>query len=178
MAQFARPDNDDIIGNYIDELGGNTNIFQSIDESSFDDSDYVNSGTVGAGVEDYNAGASVITDPVSSVNHTVRWRYRKDQSGGRAIEAILQIRQAGVIIVTRNFLDISTLFTQDTYTFSAAEADSITDYSNLNFRLIGKRSGTGGGRELHVSWIELEVPNAGAGPSTKFINMSEGEEIG
>ena len=41
MAQFSRPDSDASIGNFEDELGGTSNIFNSIDEVSPDDNDFI-----------------------------------------------------------------------------------------------------------------------------------------
>ena len=45
MAQFARPDADTTLGNFSDQGGGTTSIFQSIDESAASDADYIRSPT-------------------------------------------------------------------------------------------------------------------------------------
>jgi len=162
MAQFSRPDNDDAIGVWSDDGGGTTNIFQSIDEIIASDTDFVRSDTTPTAAEDYDAGMSSVTDPVSDSGHILRWRYAKSASGGRTIAINLELRDGSTVITTRSFTDISEVFTQDTYTLSAAEADNISDYSNLNVRIDAVRSGGGAARRGQVSWVELEVPDAAA----------------
>lgn len=162
MAQFARPDNDDSIGVYTDEGAGTTNIFQSIDETSFSDSDFILA-VVGGTPVVYIGGFSTTTDPAVSTGHILRWRYRKNTAAGRTIEAKLEIRVGTTVIVTRTFSDVSATFTQDDYTLLGAEADNISDYSDLNFRVTGTRGGSGAGRQIQVSWVELEVPDAAGG---------------
>ena len=41
MTQYARPDSDVSDGSFLNASGNNTNLYQSIDESSASDSDYV-----------------------------------------------------------------------------------------------------------------------------------------
>lgn len=162
MAQFSRPDNDDAIGSYTDDGGGTTNIFQAIDEVTQDDNDWVEA-VIGGTPLVYDAGASVVTDPLVSTGHTLRWVYRKSAAAGRDIEAKMELRVGTTVVVTRTFSAISETFTLDAHPLTAGEADAITDYGNLNFRITGTRSGSGAGRELNVSWVELEVPDAAGG---------------
>ena len=41
MTQYARPDSDVSDGSFLNASGNNTNLYQSIDESTASDSDYV-----------------------------------------------------------------------------------------------------------------------------------------
>lgn len=161
MAQFSRPDNDDTIDVWSDEGGGTTDIFQSIDEVTANDSDFVRSDTTPDAGEEYFAGMSTVIDPGVSTGHILRWRYHKDVAAGRTIQMRLILRDGSTTIVVRLFTNVSDIVAQDTYTLSTSEADSITDYSNLNVRIDAIRTGGGGPRRGQVTWVELEVPDAG-----------------
>jgi hypothetical protein len=58
-------------------------------------------------------------------------------------------------------------FTDDSFTLTGGEADSITDYNDL--RLGFKASGTGGGR-VDVSWTEMEMP--GSPPNVNIAGVT------
>lgn len=142
MAQFARPDNDfNNPGSWTDEAAGSTNIFQSIDETSPSDADYIQS-PLAPSTAIYVARLSDIEDPVSSTGHVLRTRYAKNSAGGAQIDIVNQLREGyvnegspGTLIVARTFTDVSETFTTDAYTLSAGEADSITDYTDLFMRM-------------------------------------------
>ena len=57
-----------------------------------------------------------------------------------------------------------------TYTLSAGEADSITDYSALELRF--NANVLGGGETIQVSWAEIEVPDVATGhPRASMANI-------
>jgi hypothetical protein len=161
MAQFARPDNDDSIGSWTDDAGGTTNIFQAIDEVSPNDTDYVRSENDPVS-SIYITGISSVTDPMSSANHIVRYRYQKGESGGGApgvIDVIIELREATTVIASQTHNGITTTVTAGTFTLTGGEADSITDYTNLNIRLTSdKPSGTRTSWG-QITWAEFEVPD-------------------
>ena len=144
MPQFARPDQDTTIGSYTDAGGGTTNIFQSIDETSANDSDFVRS-PQSPNNSVYVARLSDVVDPVSSSGHIMRMRTGNDVgAGGETIDYTLQLRQGytnegsqGTLIATLSRTGVTTTtFTDSSYTLSGGEADSITDYTALYYRLI------------------------------------------
>jgi len=176
MAQFSRPDNDDnFFGeNWTDDGGGTTNIYQAVDEVSQDDLDYIES--VGGGQpQRYEMGLSSVTDPVSSIDHVVRFTYGKDTGGGRTFTLDVELFQGGTLIASKQILNIDTTgFTNDSFTLTGTEADNITDYSALSIRITQTRTGAGGGRNLRCSWFEFEVPNASGGGA---VGIEQGQVI-
>lgn len=143
MAQFARPDADTTIGNFQDEGGGTTTIFDGIDEASASDADYIRSPTSPSS-EVYVCRLSDVTDPVSSSGHTMRMRTSADQASQESIDFTQQLRMTyvnegsqGTLIASQSRNGVtSTTWTDSSYNLSGAEADAITDYTALFFRFI------------------------------------------
>lgn len=161
MAQFGRPDNDDSIGSWTDDGGGTTNIFENINQVTPNDSDYVRS-EVDPSSSVYITGLSSVTDPVSSSGHIVRYRYQKGESGGGApgvIDVIIELREGTSVIASQTHNGITTTVTAGTFTLTGGEADSITDYSNLNIRLTSDKSSGTRTSWGQITWAEFEVPN-------------------
>lgn len=144
MPQFARPNSDALIGNFTDDAGGTTNIFGAIDEqSSPNDADFIQSPTSPVN-EVYVCGLSSITDPESSSGHVMRMRTSADQDGQETIDFTQELRQGyvsegtpGTLIASQQRLGVtSTAWTTSEHTLSGAEADAITDYSDLFLRFV------------------------------------------
>lgn len=143
MPQFARPDADTTLGNFQDEGGGTTTIFDGIDEASASDADYIRS-PVSPASEVYVCRLSDVTDPVSSTGHVMRMRTSCDQDAQETLDFTLQLRQGyvnegtpGTLIATLSRTGVSsTTWTDSSYTLSGAEADAITDYTALFYRLV------------------------------------------
>lgn len=143
MPQFERPDADTTIGNFKDQADGVTSIFQSIDEVSASDTDYIKSPASPAS-EVYVCRLSDVTDPVSSTNHVIRMRTSTDLDAQEVLDFTQQLRQGytnegaqGTLIASQARTGVSsTTWTTSSYTLSGAEADSITDYTALYFRFI------------------------------------------
>lgn len=143
MPQFARPDADTTIGNFQDQVGGTTNIFQAIDEASPSDADYIRSPASPAS-EVYVCRLSDVVDPVSSTGHTIRMRTATDLSSQEVLDFTQQLRMSyvsegaqGTLIASQQRTGVSSVtFTDSTYNLSGAEADAITDYTALFFRFI------------------------------------------
>ena len=144
MAQFGRPSADtNNPDSYTDEGGGSTNIYTHIDEVTEADSDYIR--TVATPTSDvFVTKLSSVTDPVSSTGHIMRMATATDLASQEAIDFTQQLRQAyvsegtqGTLIASQSRTGVtSTSFTVSTYTLSAGEADSITDYANLYYRFL------------------------------------------
>jgi hypothetical protein len=145
MAQFGRPDSDLNLSNWKDEGDGTTNIYASIDEATASDADYIKSGTAPSS-EPYVCGLSNVEDPQSSSGHVVRYRYQKDSAGGAQIDLTVQLRQGyvnegtpGTLIKEDVNANISNGWADDSMTLSAGEADSITDYTDLQLRFVANQ---------------------------------------
>lgn len=141
MAQFARPNSDIVDGNWIKSTGGNTDLFSMIDETPFDDVDYIESG-IAPSTDAVAIHLSDVADPVSSINHIVRYRYGKDSAAGAQIDIVVQLRQGytgegtqGTLIHAETHTNVGSGFTAGTFTLSGAEADAITNYNDLQIRI-------------------------------------------
>lgn len=172
MAQILLPESDNLAGSW-----NTTPLWSKVD----DDSTVSPSGDGTAITSDNNTSPDNAiftltdgTDPASSTGHILRARWNKDATGGHAINAVLDLYQgdpstSGTLIATLSVTGIGATEQEDTYTLSAAEADSITDYTDL-WLVLSRQGDTGGNpngrRSLVVDLVELEIPDAGASPVT------------
>ena len=99
MAQFARPVSDVTVNaGWTTDLGGTSNLYASIDEATASDTDYV--------IEDQSTSDDLevmlgsISDPVSSLGHVVRFRYRKSATGGNSRSLTVGLYQGGTLIAS------------------------------------------------------------------------------
>lgn len=138
MAQFARPDSDVTRTGWVEDDGVSVDIFDQIDEAVADDNDYVKSPTP-PGTNEYEAGLSNVTDPVSSTGHTMRWRRRNGVSGGAAINLVVRLLQGTTQITSQSDNTLPSTFTTQTYVLSGAEADAITDYTDLRMEFVASQ---------------------------------------
>lgn len=146
MAQFARPDADIVRTGWAEDDDTTDALFAEIDESSPNDADYIKSPTP-PGTNVYVCSLSNVVDPVSSVNHVVRVRARKQPTGGATIDLLVELRQGyvnegsqGTLINTRTIAGLTDTFVTDADTLSGAEADAITNYSDLFLRFVASQS--------------------------------------
>lgn len=165
MAQFARPDSTVAFNSWVNDQG-TTNLHGAIDEATASDADYI------LGDNNTNdscdVGLSDVADPNSSTGHVVRYRYSKSGAGGNTRNLVVLLWQASAAtpIASQVHNDIGDAWTAGSFTLSAAEADAITDYTDLKLRF--SATGTTGGspslrHSVRVSWAELEVPDASGG---------------
>ena len=145
MPQFARPSADTTVGNWQTHTGGTTNLYTTIDEVTPDDTDYIKSPLAPSNAA-YVTKLSSVEDPQSSTGHILRYRYSKNAAGGAQIDLTVQLRQGyvnettqGTLIAQVVLTNISETFTTGTYTLSAAEADSITNYADLYVRIVANQ---------------------------------------
>jgi hypothetical protein len=146
MAQFGRPSADTSIGGYKDQADGVTNIYTAIDESVASDTDYIKSATAPSNAP-YATKLTTLEDPQSSTGHVVRFRYRKDTTGGATIGLTVQLRQGyvnegtpGTLIATTTVADITNTWTDGTINLTGGEADAITDYTDLYLRFVANQT--------------------------------------
>ncbi len=158
MAQFARPDSTVSAGLWT-EIGPNTELWQAVDEVTANDgTDFIDSG-VGNNTT-CELGLSNVTDPVSSVNHTIRFRMEGFGSGPpERVE--VQLFDGATQIATTGVEASRAAWGTKFYDLTAAEADNIGDYTDLRVKVIS--SNLGAGESVIVTWVEFEVPDAGGG---------------
>ena len=140
MPQFGRPSADTSIGNWQDDGGGTTNIFQSIDEVVSSDTDFIRS-ELAPSNDPYVTKLSTLEDPLVNTNHTIRYRYEKDAPTGSQIDLVAQLRRGyvnegspGTLIHQATHVNIPNGWTAGGFTLSGAEADNILDYDDLFMR--------------------------------------------
>ena len=145
MVQFARPSTDTTRDNWEEDDGTTVDIFDQIDEVVADDADFIR--TVLTPTSDvYVTKLTTLEDPISSTGHIVRYRYGKQTAGGDQIDLTVQLREAyvnegtpGTLIHSEVHTNIGVVWIAGSFTLSGAEADSITDYTNLYLRFVGNK---------------------------------------
>lgn len=146
MPQFGRPSTDTTREAWEEDDGTTTSIFDQIDEATADDLDFIRSALVPTS-DAYVTKLTTLTDPLQSTGHIVRYRYRKDADVGSQIDLTVQLRQGYVSEVSQGTLIAGTTHTNiggtawiaGSITLSGAEADSITDYTDLYLRFVGNQ---------------------------------------
>lgn len=125
---FARPIQDITLGSWKDEADGTTDIFNSIDESSPSGTDYI------YGSDTYETLLTSYSDPTASDYHAVRYVYYKTGDVSATVNLTVRLMQGAVEIASWTHNDIPVTETEAEQYLSAAEADSITDYTDLRLR--------------------------------------------
>ncbi len=160
MTQYARPDSDISATNW-------TGAYTAIDEETPNDSDYITGSDSANGTDE--VGLSNVTDPASSADHVIKFRARQSGTPGHQRYLDVSLVQGSTVIASHATvtLDGST-WTDYSKTLSSAEADAITDYTDLRLHITSSGDvGTPAGsrRSVYVSWVVFEVPDASGGSS-------------
>lgn len=135
--------------------------WSDIDEATRDDSDWMFCQLLpqeGVTASLYQCGLSDVTDPTTGLGHVMRYVYRKDSTVGRTITLRVRLLQGTTAKATRTHSDIGSVWVQADETLTVAEADAISDYTDLRMEFRFTVSGTGLARSGGISWAELEVP--------------------
>lgn len=176
MAQFARPDS-------IVSAGSWTGAATAIDESTPSDADFIFSPNNPNNTVEI--GLSNVSDPQASTGHVLRVRLTQGDAdgstpdgGGTATNYTITLVQGTTTIATAaSAVTSPSTWTTVTYNLSGAEANAISDYTDLRVRVLA--AGGGGSpsarRDVAVSWVELEVPDA---PSGQQYNQSVSGSLG
>lgn len=142
MAQFARPSTDTTRTNWEEDDGGVTAIFDQIDEAIADDADFIRTGLAPTTLAVYVTKLTTLEDPVSSTGHVLRYRYGKDAANGATINQVVELRQGyvnegtpGTLIASATHNNVGAGPIAGSINLSGAEADSITDYTDLYLRI-------------------------------------------
>lgn len=163
MTQYARPDSNVT-------TTGFTGSYTDIDETAYDMSDYISGDNANNQTDYYyEVGLTNVTDPGVGTGHVLSATWNMSSSQSHTIKIRLyqggtQICEAlnwtgtfntgsptGGGISTNNLVE---------YTLTEAQANSITDYSDLRIRFYLKKNTSSGGRTGRWGWAELAVPDA------------------
>lgn len=159
MAQFARPNSDVTTANWA--VTGAATHWAALDEVTPSDADFSQIGPAptALGSSPLVVGLSAVTDPMSGSGHIVRWRASKFNEEDASGRVLLQQGTTTIATFATRALGAATTFTE---TLTAAQADAITDYSQLRLRFETVRTvdllKTDAG--VSIFWAELEVPVA------------------
>jgi len=168
--QFGRPSADVSTGSYTP-----TPLWQQLDEATADDDTTVVDSANNPGETDgtgFEVALGSIPDPQSSSGHAVRVRARRN-GGARTITLNWRLYQGTTAVISAKSLTLTDSYQTSTYTLSGAEADAISDYSDLRVRVWGTTSGGGAGSKLRVTWIELETPDAPPSTRNRAVVISQ-----
>lgn len=129
-ATFLRPASDVNAGLWTPSTG--TTLYETVDEITPSDVDYMRSDD-SPSASPATIGLQPGTDPSESSFHIVRYRYRK--SGGGTVNLNFALYEGATVRAQWSHTDVSDTYTTGEYVLSAAEADSITDYTTLRVRV-------------------------------------------
>ena len=165
MAQFGRPVLDIVTNSWTASSG--SALYDMLDEASFSDTDYIQRNAVAYCEVSLTTSLS---DPQSSLSHYVRYRLGRSRTD-RTLTIVVRLMQNITEIASWTHTDPELAFAAFEQTLSAGQADSITDYGDLRLRFdITALQNT----QVYgqVSWAELEIPDAGASPTTAQVVLT------
>jgi archaellum component FlaF (FlaF/FlaG flagellin family) len=176
--QFARPDEDVSKGGWTDTTGGNGNtiLYDEINESVQNNGNYARSATLSLfGASDtWGVGLQGVADPESSSNHIVRVAHRKTGLGGVTLTTTL-LQGSTTIASWSDAMPDN--FAVSSHTLSVAQADSITNYSDLRLQFTATLDGIILATNGEISWAELQVPTRQGVYDCSAVTLSSGRWV-
>lgn len=135
------PSSDVTVNGWTTNTGETTNLFAAIDEDvTPDDNDYVQSPLGVSSAAYYEGAFQAGTDPLLSTGHVIKYRYMRD--GGDSADLTVELYQGSTLIASWVHTGVGTSLLTAQQTLTGGEADSITDYTALRYRLIGNDTGS------------------------------------
>jgi len=135
-----RPDADAAIGSWTDDGGGTTNIYQSIDEVTASDVDFIQSEANPVS----SAYRATLSNPAGIVdtNKAAVINYRYAKEGSAQVDLTVElIEGASTVRATRTITDIPATETDGTITLTSGEKTSVTDWNNVSLRFTANTTG-------------------------------------
>jgi len=131
-AQFSRPAADTATGGWLNEAGGGTSLFDSLNETSASDADYIESPSLEAGGASYtySGSLSAAVDPATDAGYVWRFRYRATNAG---CTLVARLKQGATVVKEITITNAATTFTTSSNALSAGEAALVLDHSALNW---------------------------------------------
>jgi len=155
MTQTARPTSDITTDDWI-----TTPLWSKVNDAS--DGTYIDSDHSG-GVNPCMVKLASLTDPVSSSGHIIYARAAVGSGSGAGEVLVWRLYQGEVLVGGTSAAVSRTTITTYSYTLSAGQADSITDYTDLRIQLIADSMGYGEWIRVYDAW--MECPGIDAAPA-------------
>lgn len=134
MTQYGRPMQDITRVGWVTQSGGTTNLYATLDEEVLPDhSDYVES-PAPPGTNEYEVKLSPLGDPDMSGLHRVR--YWRRFVGDTQTQLSLRLMQGTTQISTLSDQGVDCEWGIVSWLLSAAQADAITDYTDLRVEFV------------------------------------------
>lgn len=125
MAELLRPDLDDADGAWTNQAGSNVDLFNSLDEVAFDNSDYIKS----------NATNDVcrlrLSDPSAAPAMPMSVSYRPRKYGSEAVNLIVRLKQGVTLVAQWTDSAVPESFATATQALTQPQFDAITDFTDL-----------------------------------------------
>ena len=138
MPQFANPADDLHIGSWRTDTNASTDLWTTLVDG--DSGTFVHS--EGSPLNSpYVVEVNLLDDPISSIDHVVRWTHRNPQADDE-VELTVQLRQGYVSEASQGTLiagwteTVPNTPTTVSKTLTAGQADAITDYAALSLRFV------------------------------------------
>ncbi len=154
VSQKGKPTADSVVDDYwyaLDET--QTSLYEDVNEGRPDDADYLLYRNTTAAQYNVDFDIDSLTDPVSATEHYLRMRYRLARVNNTAYTLTCSLLEGGTIVdpaadpvtitVTGGTPD-SDEWSEEELTLSAAQANAITDYTDLGIRVEAQDSDVSG----------------------------------
>ena len=132
VQQISRPTNIVTAGSW--SVVGAANLYDAVNEETVDDSSYIQSEENPAN-DTVEFTLAALGTPETRTNHVVHYRFAEDINSSGAQTLIVQLVEGTTVIAQKTETPTTTL-TDGTLTLTEAEAQAITDYTNLRIRFI------------------------------------------
>ena len=131
-------------------------LWDKLDEAAPDDAASEVSSSSDPIIDAFEVLLSSVIDPASSIGHIVRYRVAMTGTKATTVDAALY---QGATMIAADVQQVPTAAYQTfSFTLSGAQADAITNYSDLRVKLIANSTGAGTTTNVLVTWIEFEAP--------------------
>jgi hypothetical protein len=140
MTQTARPISDITVGGFRTQTGSGSSLFATLDEAIQDLTDYIYSTDDPDGSAFVEVELGNLSDPLTGDDHfvTVVWTV----VGSQSMTLLIELRQGATLIDTQTTAALASGTTYTTtITLLNAEADAISDYTDLRVRIYPSLSG-------------------------------------
>lgn len=109
------------------------------------------------------------TDPLTDTLHVLQWRARRAGAYFTDCQSQVELYEGATLIATGTGVHGGSYSTA-TYTLTSAEANAITDYTDLRVRV--RFTNNMGAAHMHLTAIELDIPSISTKASQKATLVS------
>ena len=171
MTQFAIPTSDIAQDAWTEGVGdGDGDAFDELDEgidggAPDDDTTYWQSPANPAAGEAIRCAVGLeisgaaLEDPGVNIGHILKARCRKGAAAGRSVDVTVRLFEGATQRASTSLANITNAWTTISLILTAAEADAITDYTNLRIEVDPDSSPPGAMRNLFCTAMEFEFPD-------------------